>query len=78
MKKSTNTIDRFKKVINDNRFTMTEELKMLSILVNKYNPMSITDLAKKRGVSTAAISKQLKKGKIMYLQFGSQKVIIGE
>ncbi len=57
---------------------MDEELSMIQILVNKYNPISISDLAKKRGVSQPAISKQLKKGKIMYLQFGSAKIIIAE
>lgn len=78
MKNQTDVVVRFKKAIDDNRFNMTQELEMLDILVNKYNPMSISDLARKRGVSQPAISKQLKNGKIMYLNLGSSKIIIGE
>ena len=78
METPTNTIDRFKKVISDNRFSMDVELEMLDILVNKYNPMTASDLAKKRGVSQPYIAKLLKNNKLMYLQFGSCKLIICE
>ena len=78
METPENTIERFKKVINGNRFSMDIELEMLDILVNKYNPMTVSDVAKKRGQSKAYISKLLKQNKIMYLQFGSQKLIICE
>tara|TARA_R110002050_G_scaffold59870_2_gene133325 strand:- start:2007 stop:2243 length:237 start_codon:yes stop_codon:yes gene_type:complete len=78
MKTPENTIDRFKKALDENRFTMDVELGMLELLVMKYNPMSISDLARKRGVTQPAISKQLKEGKLMYIQFGSIKIIIGE
>lgn len=78
MENTENIIERFEKVINDNRFTYDVELKFMQILINKYNPMSISDLARKRKLSTAAISKQLKNGKVQYLEFGSLKVIIGE
>ena len=78
METTENTIERFKKVINGNRFSMDIELEMLDILVNKYNPMTVSDVAKKRGQSKAYISKLLKQNKIMYLQFGSQKLIICE
>lgn len=76
MKKTESTVDRFRKAINDNRFTMTEELEMLDILVNKYNPRSVSDYAKEVGKSQPYISKILKQGKIMFLQFGSIKLII--
>ena len=78
MKTPENAVKIFEKVINDNYFTMEQELRMLQVLVNKYNPMSITDLAKLRGISQPAISKKLKNGKLMYLQFGSVKLIICE
>ncbi len=78
MKSLDNTIERFKKALDENRFTMDIELIMLELLVMKYNPMSISDLARKKNVSQPAISKQLKDGKIMYIQFGSTKIIIGE
>lgn len=76
MKNTGNTVYRFKKAISNNRFTIQEELQMLECLVNKYNPRSISDYAKEKGKSQPYISKILKQGKLMYLKFGSIKVII--
>lgn len=78
MKNTANTVDRFKKAIHDNRFSLSEEIQMIEILVNKYNPMTVSDLAKKQNVSQPAISKRLKKGKLMYIELGSCKLILGE
>lgn len=37
MEDPDNVVARFKKAIDVNRFTITQELEMLDILVNKYN-----------------------------------------
>lgn len=76
MKNTVNIKGKFKKAINDNRFTIDEELYMLDILVNKYNPRGVSDYAKEVGKSQPYISKLLKKGKLMHLSFGSIKLII--
>lgn len=78
METPENTKKKFRKAISDNRFTMDVELDMIHTLVTKYNPMTISDLARKRGVKPSYISKLVKNGKVMFLEFGSQKLIIGE
>lgn len=78
METPENIIKRFKKAIDDNRFSIDIELEMIDILVNKYNPMTVSEVAKKKGVKQPYISKLLKEGKLMYLKFGSQKLIICE
>jgi len=70
--------DNIKKVITDNMLPMDYELELFELWVNKFNPQTASDLARKQNVSAPAISKKLKKGKLMYLEFGSQKLIICE
>lgn len=78
METPENTLERFNQALDDNRFTMDAELGMMQSLVMKYNPMSISDYARKKGVSQPYISNQLKAGKIMFIEFGSIKLILGE
>lgn len=76
MKKSTNTVDRFKKAIDANRFDMTEDLEMLNLLVNKYNPISVSEYARRNNISQPAALKRLKTGKVMFIEMIGKKFII--
>lgn len=70
--------DNIKRVINDNLLPMDYELELFELWVKKFNPQTVSDLARKQNKSAAAISKKLKNNKLMHLEFGSQKLIICE
>lgn len=69
-------IDRFKKAINDNRFTMDVELEMIKHLVNKYNFISVAQYARNENISPPAALKRLKAGKVMYINMIGRDFII--
>lgn len=77
MTNSMTVIDRFRKAININRFTITQELEMINILVKKYNFMSVSQYARKENISQPAALKRLKSGKVMYIEMIGKKFIIG-
>lgn len=69
--------ERFKKAIDVNFFRMDEELEMISILVNKYNFLSVSQYAKRENISQPAALKRLNSGKVMYVEMIGRKFIIG-
>lgn len=77
MKSTENVIDRFRKAINVNRFTITEELEMMNILVNKYNFKSVSEYARQENITQPAVLKRLSKGRVMYVEMIGRKFIIG-
>ena len=77
MKSTENVVDRFRKAINVNRFTITEELEMMNILVNKYNFKSVSEYARQENITQPAVLKRLSKGRVMYVEMIGRKFIIG-
>lgn len=77
MKNTVTVIDRFKKVIDVNRFRMDEELEMLNHIVNKYNFLSVSQYARKENISQPAALKRIKRGKVMFVEMIGRKFIIG-
>jgi len=77
MEKSMTVTERFKKAIDVNFFRMDEELEMISILVNKYNFLSVSQYAKRENISQPAALKRLNSGKVMYVEMIGRKFIIG-
>ena len=69
-------IDRFKKAINDNQFTMDVELEMINHLVNKYNFISVAEYARKESISSPAALKRIATGKVMYVEMIGKKFVI--
>tara|TARA_R110002012_G_scaffold304591_1_gene508158 strand:+ start:457 stop:690 length:234 start_codon:yes stop_codon:yes gene_type:complete len=76
MKPPVNTINKFKKAINDNRFTIDVELEMIIHLVNKYNFMSVSQYARSKSISQPAALKRVKSGKVMFIEMIGRKFII--
>ena len=76
-KNSITVIERFEKVININQFTITEELEMLNLIVNKYNFKSVSEYARQEKISQPAALKRLKTGKVMFIEMINRKFIIG-
>ena len=70
-------IDTIEKVIDSNQLTITQELKILNQLVNKYNFVSPSQYARKENISQPAALKRLRSGKVMYIEMIGKKFIIG-
>ena len=77
MGKSMTVIERFEKAIKVNQFTITEELEMLNLIVNKYNFLSVSEYARQESISQPAALKRLKTGKVMFIEMIGRKFIIG-
>lgn len=77
MGKSMTVIEKFDKAIKLNQFTITEELEMINLLVNKYNFKSVSEYARKESISQPAALKRLKTGKVMFIEMIGRKFIIG-
>jgi len=58
MKTRTN-IERFRDAVENNKFTMDEELKFIEILLSKYNFISKSEYARKEGVSPQGVKARL-------------------
>ncbi|WP_435415889.1 hypothetical protein [Polaribacter aestuariivivens] len=69
--------EKFEKAINVNQFTITEELEMLNLIVNKYNFLSVSQYARKEKISQPAALKRLNTGKVMFVEMIGRKFIIG-
>jgi hypothetical protein len=69
--------DLIKKAINVNQLTITEELEIVNLLVNKYNFVSVSKYARNEGISQPGALKRLKNGKVMYIEMIGRKFIIG-
>lgn len=77
MEKPMTVTERFKKAIDVNQFTITEELEMLNLIVNKYNFLSVSEYARQESISQPGALKRLKSGKVMYVEMIGRKFIIG-
>lgn len=76
MQNTENVVDRFRKAITLNRFTMQEELEMINILVKKYNFKSVSEYAKSQGISQPAALKRVNKGSVMFIEMIGKKFVI--
>lgn len=76
MKNAENVVVRFKKVIDDNRFLMNEELDMLDILLKKYQPITISEYARREHITQAAASKRVNAGKVPYILLAGSRLVL--
>ena len=76
MKNSMTVVQRFEKALNVNQFTMTEELQMIDLLVNKYNFLSVSQYARAESISQPGALKRLTTGKVMFVEMIGRKFII--
>jgi hypothetical protein len=58
--KTTENIERFRRAVENDRFTMFEELQMAKILLEKYSFISLSQYAKKEGVTPQGAMARLK------------------
>lgn len=72
------TTNDIKRVIINNQLNMSDELEILYLIVNKYNPMTVSQLARKKKVSQPYISKLFATGKLMHIELSGCKFILGE
>ena len=68
--------ERFKKALDNNGFTMQQELEMIILLVEKYNFISKSEYARKEGVSPQGVLSRLKSKKDPYIKMINKIFII--
>lgn len=68
------TLDRSKKIKDrliecsqNGELMYTDELHILQYLLERYNPMSLSDYARKEGISPNGAKDRIKRGKVMQL-----------
>lgn len=76
MKTPVNIADRYIKASETKGFNYTDELKILEYLLNKFNPISKSEYAKKEGISIPGVNDRLKRGKVMFLNMIGRTFII--
>tara|TARA_R110000772_G_C13179450_1_gene427897 strand:+ start:516 stop:746 length:231 start_codon:yes stop_codon:yes gene_type:complete len=59
MKTPTN-IERFEEALKDNKFTITEELTFINLLVAKYKFISKSEYARQKRISPQGVNSRLK------------------
>lgn len=68
MKHIENADVRYISASNNGNFNYTKELNILNHLLNKFNPISITEYAKKENIKPPAVYDRIKRGKVMCLK----------
>jgi hypothetical protein len=66
MEKPTN-IERFKKAVENGKFTMEEQLTFIEILLTKYKFISKSEYAKKEAITPQGVEARLKANNDSYL-----------
>jgi thermostable 8-oxoguanine DNA glycosylase len=73
---TTENIERFKKALDNNKFTMFEELTFCNLLVEKYNFISKAQYAKKHGISHQGVEARLKATNDPYIILAEKYMIV--
>lgn len=69
-------IERFKNALENNKFTMTEELTFIELLVAKYSFISKSEYARKNGISPQGVESRLKATNDPYIKMLGKLFII--
>tara|TARA_R110000803_G_scaffold69058_3_gene131237 strand:+ start:1753 stop:1983 length:231 start_codon:yes stop_codon:yes gene_type:complete len=69
-------IERFKDAIANGKFTMTEELTFIELLVTKYNFISKSEYARREGISPQGVISRLKSKHDPYVEMIGKLFII--
>ncbi len=75
MKTLTN-IEKFEKALDEGRFTMTEELTMIELLVTKYNFISKSEYARKQEITPQGVVARLKRNNDPFIEMIGKLFII--
>ena len=75
-KDKTSHEQRYINASNKGVFSYQTELNILEHILNKLNPISKTEYAKKEGISIAGVNDRMKRGKIMHVQMINRTFIL--
>jgi len=76
MKNSSTIRDRYIEVSSKGELSYTDELHILNHLVNKFNPISLSEYARKENISLNGAKVRLKSGKVMYVEMIGKYFVI--
>jgi hypothetical protein len=76
MKKSAQIADRLIKLSNDDQLSIGDEFRILEHLVNRFNLISLSEYAKKEGISNVAARKRIDTGKECFIELAGKICIL--
>lgn len=76
MKRSELIKNRFKEVVQNGELMMGHEIEILEFILQRLNPITVADYARKENISFNGAKEIIKKGKEANFSFGSQKFVI--
>jgi len=68
MKLLENVAERYIESSNKGAINYTDELNILNHLLNKFNPISKSEYAKKHNISVPAVNGRIERGNVMFLK----------
>ena len=71
-------LKRFKDASEKGTFTMTEELNILSYLIERYKFITISEYARQNNITPAGVLHRIEQGGVMYILIGGIKFVIPE
>lgn len=76
MKNSSRIRDRYIEVSSKGELSYTDELHILNHLVNKFNPISLSEYARRENISVNGAKTRINAGKVMYVEMIGKYFII--
>lgn len=76
MKNSSRIRDRYIEVSSKGELSYTDELHILNHLVNKFNPISLSEYARIENISVNGAKTRINAGKVMYVEMIGKYFII--
>lgn len=67
---------RYKDASEKGTFTMTDELKILTYIIEKYKFITVSEYARRKNISPAGALKRIEAGNVMYVLIAGNKLII--
>jgi MOSC domain-containing protein YiiM len=67
---------RLIEVLEKGEITMGDEIEIIEYMVNRINPISQAEYARRENISRPAAKKRIEAGKEAFIQIGNQKFIV--
>jgi hypothetical protein len=76
MERSEKIKNRLIECLKNGEITIGHEIEIIEYLINRVNPLTPAEYARREGISRPAAKKRLEAGKESFISIGNQKFII--
>lgn len=73
-----NVFERFKTASEKGSFSMSDELKILTYLIDRYKFITVAEYARRNNISHTAADKRIEAGNVMNVKIAGLNLIISE